>query len=303
MKVTSFQCRKPNTVFRLFALAALLFFGCRPPGAKQANAPIVSEGLRVGVQEVTRGTIENRLRLSGVLAPWEQVPVISKLSGKLIEFSAEEGQFVTKDEVIATVNKDEPGQEYKDMQVTAPISGVIGKRMVDPGTLVSPATPLAVVLNVDQLKVTVNVIESEIGLLRQGLAAQITVPAYPDRTFAGSVHNILPIVDPMSHTAKTEISIPNSGHTLKVGMSATVDLTLGRHQDAVLIPVDAVIEKMGEKYVFLFDNGLARKANIKTGYQNGTMLEVTSGIQAGDKLITTDLNVLKDGTKVRAKEG
>jgi multidrug efflux pump subunit AcrA (membrane-fusion protein) len=301
--MTNIQSLIPKAWFPMLVLVAALFFACKPPGARQQEAPIVSEGLKVGIQEVTRAAIDNRLRLSGVLAPWEQVPVISKLTGKLVAIDVQEGQFVGRDEVIAQVNKDEPGQEYKDMQITAPIAGVVGKRMVDAGSLVSPATPLAVILNVDQLKVTVNVIESEIGLLRQGQTARIAVPAFPDRTFAGSVHNILPIVDPISHTAKTEISIPNSGRTLKVGMSATVDLILGRHTDVVVIPLSAIIEKMGEKYVFLFSNGQARKTNIRTGYESGTMVEVVSGIQAGDKLITTDLNVIKDGTKVRAREG
>jgi RND family efflux transporter MFP subunit len=150
--------------------------------------------------------------------------------------------------------------------------------------------------------VTINVIEAEISSVHMGQHADVTVPAYPNRTFGASVTNILPIVDPMSHTAKVELTIPNGSGTLKPGMSATVRLVLGKHVDVVTIPKTAIIEKMGEKYVFMFDNGKTKKADIQTGYDDGQVVEVTSGLQTGAQLVTTDLNVLKDGSKVRAKE-
>lgn len=292
--------------FTLLAVTAagLLVSGCKPraTAAKEANAPVVSQGLVVGVLDITKGPIENRLTLSGVLAPWEQVAVMSKLPGKLISTSIKEGQSVARDEVVALVNQDMPGQDYKDIQVKAPMAGVIAKVMLDPGSMVSPAVPIASIINVDQLKVTVNVIEGDISKVTKGMRADIEVPAYPDRRFQGAVSNVLPVVDPMSHTAKVEIQIPNSGRNLKPGMSAVVSLLLGKHSEAVAIPKDAVIEKMNEKYVYLFDNGTAKKTSVQTGFDDGHNVEVLSGIGAGARLITTDLNVLKDGAKVRAKE-
>jgi membrane fusion protein (multidrug efflux system) len=291
------------TLLAVMAAGALLS-GCKPRAAKvkESDAPVVSQGLMVGTLDIVKGPIENRLTLSGVLAPWEQVAVMSKLPGKLISTSIKEGQSVARDEVVALVNQDMPGQDYKDIQVKAPMAGVIAKVMLDPGSMVSPAVPIASIINVDQLKVTVNVIESDISKVTKGMRADIEVPAYPDRKFQGSVSNVLPVVDPMSHTAKVEIQIPNSNHNLKPGMSATVSLLLGKHSDAVAIPRDAIIEKMNEKYVYLFDNGIAKKTDVQTGFDDGHRVEVVSGIGVGARLITTDLNVLKDGTKVRARE-
>jgi len=292
--------------FMLLAVAVtvVMLSGCKPRAAKakESDAPVVSQGLVVGTLDIVNGPIENRLTLSGVLAPWEQVVVMSKLPGKLISTSIKEGQSVARDEVVALVNQDMPGQDYKDIQVRAPMAGVIAKVMVDPGSMVSPAVPIASIINISQLKVTVSVIESDISKVTKGMRADVEVPAYPDRKFQGSVSNILPVVDPMSHTAKVEIQIPNSGLNLKPGMSATVSLLLGKHSDAVAIPKDAVIEKMNEKYVYLFDNGIAKKTAIQTGFDDGHNVEVVSGIGVGTRLITTDLNVLKDGAKVRAKE-
>jgi multidrug efflux pump subunit AcrA (membrane-fusion protein) len=283
-------------------LALLVGAGCRPPAARDTTAPTRTEGLRVDVREVTLGPIENRLTLSGILAPLQQVAVMSKLPGKLVALNVREGQSVSRDEIVALVNQDLPGQDYKDLQVRAPIAGVIGKTMSDPGSMVSPNSPIALVLDIDQLKVTVSVIESEIGLVRTGQSAGVEVPAFPGREFSGMVSNILPIVDPMSHTGKAEITIPNSGRTLKPGMSATVRLLLGRRESAVTVPREAVIEKMGEKYVFLFRDGQARRASVTTGFDDGRLIEVLSGVRAGDRVITSDLNVLKDGTRVRVRE-
>lgn len=292
--------------FMLLAVAAagVLPSGCKPraTAAKESDAPVVTQGLLVGTLDIVKGPIENRLSLSGVLAPWEQVAVMSKLPGKLISTSIKEGQSVAKDEVVALVNQDMPGQDYKDIQVKAPMAGVVAKVMLDPGSMVSPAVPIASIINMNQLKVTVNVIESDISKVTRGMRADVEVPAYPERSFGGAVSNVLPIVDPMSHTAKVEIQIPNSSHNLKPGMSARVSLLLGKHSDAVAIPRDAIIEKMNEKYVYLFDNGIAKKTDIQTGFDDGHNVEVVSGIGVGAKLITTDLNVLKDGAKVRARD-
>jgi multidrug efflux pump subunit AcrA (membrane-fusion protein) len=284
------------------AAAILLIAGCKPRAAKETSAPIETLGLPVGVQAVARGSIENRLTLSGILAPEKQVAFMSKLAGKLTQVNIKEGQSVIEGEGVAAVNRDEPGQDYKNYTVTAPMTGVIAKVMLDPGSMISPTVPIAMVMSTNNLKVTINVIESEISSVRAGQRADVTVPAYPDRTFPASVSNILPIVDPMSHTAKVELTIPNGSHTLKPGMSATVRLMLGKHDDAVVVPKSATIEKMGEKYVYLFDNGRTKRANVQTGYDDGALVEILAGVQPGDRLITTDLNVLKDGSKVRAKE-
>lgn len=283
-------------------ITLLLVASCKPRVRTEKTTPVESSGLKVAVSTVTQGPITNTLTLSGILGPSEQVAVISKVSGRLVQVNVREGGLITRDEVIALVNRDEPGQEFKDYLVKAPISGVVAKVMFDAGAFVSPATPIALLMNISNLKVTVNVIESELRFVRRGLSAEVTVPAYPERVFAASVSNILPTVDPVSHTAKVELTVPNSSGILKPGMSAKVRLILDRHENALLIPKSAIIEKLGEKYVFVYDNGLARHITISTGYDDGTNVEVLSGIKPGDRIITTELNVLKDGSRVRVQD-
>jgi multidrug efflux pump subunit AcrA (membrane-fusion protein) len=296
--------KAPSRIRGLAAIAAalLLVVSCRPPTRKETAKPIETEGLKVAVQEVGRQSIENRLSLTGVLTPNQQVMVFSKVSGKLVEVNVKEGQTVSPDEVVASVNRDEPGQEFRNYQVKAPAAGVIAKVMLDPGSTVGPSVPVATIVDISNVKVTVNVIESDVGQVRIGQPADITVPAYPNRTFHGSVSNVLPMVDPVSHTTKVELVIANSGLLLKPGMSARVSLKLGTHSNVVVIPRSAIIEKMGERYVYLFVNGASKRSNVETGYRDEANVEVFSGVTAGDRLVVSDLEVLKDGTKIQVKD-
>jgi multidrug efflux pump subunit AcrA (membrane-fusion protein) len=283
------------------AILTVALVACKPMGPGDGT-PVTTQGLKVSVLEVVKGTIENRLALASLIEPWEQVTVFSKIPGKIVEKSVREGQRVAKDDVVALVNRDEIGAEANNYQVTSPIAGVVARMTLDAGSMVGPTVPVATIVNMNVVKTTVNVIESEIGEVHIGLPATVRVPAYPARKIPGTVSNVLPIVDPMSHTAKVEVRINNPDLAVKPGMSATVELALGRHDNAVVIPKDAIIEKMGEKYVFLFVDGVARKANIETGFDDGTNVEITKGVNIGDRLVTSDMNVLVDGTKIQVRE-
>jgi multidrug efflux pump subunit AcrA (membrane-fusion protein) len=286
----------------ILSLTIIMFMvlACKPKAS--TTAVVVAQGLKVSVKEATKGSVENRLSLSGIIEPWEQVMVFVKFPGKLIQKNVEEGQIVVKDQVLAYVNIDEIGMESNNYEVKAPLAGIVAMINFDPGSLVAPSAPLMVIMNTDTVKTTVHVIESEIGEVHKGVRATISVPAYPKRTFYGTVSSVHPIVDPMSHTTKIEVQINNRDHTLKPGMSATVVLSLGRHDNVVTVPKDAIIEKLGETYVFLYNNGLAKKSNIQTGYDDGSRVEILQGVNAGDKIITTDINVLINDTKVQVRE-
>lgn len=282
--------------------AVVMLSGCKPRAAGKAEeAPIETSGLPVSVYAATNGAIDNRLTVCGSVSPNEQVMAFPKVPGKLVENKVKEGQAVTKDEVLALVIQDQPGEDYKDHEVKSPISGIVARVPMDPGSMVGPGVSVATVIDIENVKVTVNVIESDIGQVRIGQAADVTVPAYPNRTFHGAVSNILPMVDQLSHTTKVEVTIPNPSHELKPGMSACASLKLGTHQNVVIVPRDAIIEKMNERFVYLFKDGTAKRSSITTGYRDDVNAEVTSGVSAGDQVVVSDLEVLKDGTKIQAR--
>ncbi|MEW6687360.1 MAG: efflux RND transporter periplasmic adaptor subunit [Candidatus Edwardsbacteria bacterium] len=285
-------------IVSLTIMAMVASCGSRNSQTKQTSEEV---GLTVQVYEVKNGNIEDRLSLIGTIAPLEQITVFSKVPGKLVRNMVEEGNRVTVDQTIALVNRDEIGVEFTEAPIKSPITGTVAKLHLDSGAAVAPTIPIATIVKMGTVKVLVNVIEKEIGRLRKGLKAEISVDAYPSKKFTGSISNISPIVDPLSHTVKTEIRVGNPGLLLKPGMSANVSLILGRHQNVPLVPKDAILQKLGEEIVYLFEAGLAKRVIIKTGYDDGHFVEVLSGVRAGDKLIVSDQSVLQDGVRVKVE--
>ena len=165
-----------KTALILSAATLFVILGCQPPGSRVENTPVNSQGLKVTVRDITKGPIENRLTLSSIIEPWEMVMVFGKVPGKLVEKSVREGQRVAKDDVIALVNRDEIGAEVNNYPVKSPIAGIVSRISADVGAMVAPGVPIATVVNMDLVKTSVNVIESEIGSVRIGFAAEVSVP-------------------------------------------------------------------------------------------------------------------------------
>jgi RND family efflux transporter MFP subunit len=120
----------------------------------------------------------------------------------------------------------------------------------------------------------------------------------------GQVTLISPVVKPTSRTATVEISIDNSTHKIRPGVFATVSIPLEVHNDVLLISRSAVVEvkqdnKVISNYVYIVENGKAIKREVGIGIAQGDILEVLSGVQAGEKIIVAGQNQVKDNTKVK----
>ncbi|HEX7401859.1 MAG TPA: biotin/lipoyl-binding protein, partial [candidate division Zixibacteria bacterium] len=123
----------------------------------------------VEVELVKRGDLSLSLNLLGDIKGSEEVDVFPKAPGKLVELKVKEGDRVKKDQVVALVDRDVDGLKFELAEVTSPVSGIVTKRYLDIGAEVSPPSPgtaLFQVINMDQVKVVVNVVEEELGNIR-----------------------------------------------------------------------------------------------------------------------------------------
>lgn len=127
--------------------------------------------------------------------------------------------------------------------ITAPFAGTITRRYLDPGAIVTAnATTLFTLMDLDNLKVVVNVLEKDVPLIAVGAEAVITADALPDESLAGRVGRLSQAVDAATRTMPVEIFVPNRNHRLKPGMYATVSLVLAEHPNAVTVPTQAVLK-------------------------------------------------------------
>jgi len=152
--------------------------------------------------------------------------------------------------------------------------------------------------DISKLKITVNVVEEDIGRVKIGQDAEINLDAFPGEIFRGKVSTISPSADSMSHTSKIEILLDNKAGRIKAGLSADVSLIVGKAL-GVVIPRDSVIMKTGEVFVFAIKNGIAEKRAVVTGFDDGIDVQIASGITAGEKVAASDFNVLQNGLKVK----
>lgn len=189
-------------------------------------------------------------------------------------------------------------RQVRDTRVTSPISGIINTKMVDQGATVGMNAVIANIVDISTLKVKVNVSEKDAFTLKPGDKVSVSTDIYPGIIFQGSVMSIAPKADE-AHTYPVEISMKNSKtHPLKAGMFGRVSFSTIEKTQALIIPRKALMGSIKEPKVFVVHNNRAELRPVQTGSDAGTMLEIVSGINPGDLIVTNGQNNLRSGTKV-----
>ena len=195
-------------------------------------------------------------------------------------------------------------QALRDSRIISPIDGIVQERKVEPGMqVVTAKADVMRIVSLGRLFFDSVLSESQYARITAGMAngylpVTVTISALPGKTFQGKVYRVFPVASAArSFTAR--IAILDGGDLLRPQMFATGSITLVTHPNALVIGRDAVLEQNGNAgFVMLAQNGVAKKQAIKTGILNGSKLEVTSGLKAGDPVITTGQGQLQNGDKV-----
>jgi len=251
----------------------------------------------------TVGAIEDKLSLTGDIKARKEVSVRPRIGGRVEEIYVDEGDEVEKGAALLSyVAGIQPDNDlYDDMVVTAPISGIIGMKMVKEGDQVMTQSgainPVFTIYDIDSMKIYCDVPEKNYSELYVGMPAEVRIDAIPDETFKGKVFNIRPVIDPMTRTTKIEIRLANSDHGIKPGMFANVDLILKGNQKALIIPFDAILGDT-DKYVLVDEAGIAVKKPVKTGIRQDNNVEILSGLSSSDRVLTEGERVVKEGSKI-----
>ena len=187
-----------------------------------------------------------------------------------------------------------------DSRLLAPISGVIGRKFAQTGETVMPAQPVMTVLDINKVKVNESIPEKEIGGIHADTECGVYVAALDGASFKGG--RIVKSVqsDPMTHTYPISIHVDNPGGRLLPGM--VCDVTFGQTgTPALSVPITAVMAGTGDsRYVWVVENGTAKRKDIRTGMAYGGRIVVTEGLQAGDSVIVKGMQKLSNGSKVSA---
>jgi len=199
--------------------------------------------------------------------------------------------------------------------VMAPVGGVLAHRSVDVGDRTSPSMALASILVMDPLEVALDLSESDARQVAVGDVVAVTVAAWPERSFEGTVTRVYPYLDPAARTNTVELALPNpmddtGRYLLKPGMFGRADLVVDQRDDAVVAPQQALVldslllaeaapgQDLRRAYVVDAD-GIARERRVELGLREGELYEVRDGLAPGDHLVIRGQHQLRDGEPVR----
>lgn len=222
------------------------------------------------------------------------------------QFEAVKAQRAQAEAGVATAK-----EQLDNAIVKAPISGIIGERYYEAGDMANPAIPLVRIVQMERVKVLLNVPEQDLGKIARGQEVLVRVRSYPERTFKGKVYKVSPVLDSTTRLAKVEVLVPNPGYLLKPGMFAETEIQIGVLKKVLTVPRYATIESTSmenidgreqvvKKY-FVFvvgDSDKVEQRPIQVKYMNEVNVAVGSGLQPGETIVVSGQASLRDGMTV-----
>jgi RND family efflux transporter MFP subunit len=187
-------------------------------------------------------------------------------------------------------------------RLAAPFAGVITARMADPGTMAAPGVPLLKVDQAGPLQLDASVDESAIAAIHKGMKVQVAIGSGSSANLTGIVAEIVPAADPSSHSFLVKIDLPSSAQ-MRAGMYGTAMFANGTKQ-AILIPRSAVVARGSLSCAYVLDSqGIAQLRYLTLGATQGDLVEVLSGVSAGEKLVDTPSDRDIAGKRIEARVG
>lgn len=187
----------------------------------------------------------------------------------------------------------------RDATLRAPVSGFVLERHYDAGAIPGDL-PVVVVADLRQLKLEAGVSELEAGRLKTGLAAAVAVQAKPGETFTGQLVAIAPEVDQQNRHFRVDVRVPNPDGALLAGMYATARLVLASADDVVTLPREAVITRDGQRVALKVDGDRVTPVPVSEGLSDGRVVQIVSGLAAGDQVLADARRQLPADARVRA---
>ena len=183
--------------------------------------------------------------------------------------------------------------------ITAPMNGVVRKIDAKVGLQLAVGDPLAEILEIDRLKAVVGIPESEVAAVRGLTAIDISLQALRDRTVAGTVHFLSSSPETVARLFRLELAVDNPNGEILPGMFFRADVVKKTVPDAIAVPFYSVISRNDEQYVYVERDGVVAKRPVAIGIMEQWMVEVTSGLRPGDRLVVEGHRDVEDGQKVK----
>ena len=303
----------------LLIVAAMIFIPSmmaenrKPEIAAPVNAAHV---FTVRTENAEVRTLQAYIAVNANIVSGNQVTVMPDTNGRLASMRVGLGNLVQRGQLLAEVDPSRPGSVFSMSPVYAPVSGRVITVPQPVGSSVSTATPLMTLAVDGFIEIEALIPEREVGRLRTGLAAEISLEAFPGETFAARVTQVSPVVDPVSRTMKITMHFDRSDGRIRPGMFARVRLNTRTYENVVSIPQEAIVEHRGRTVVYVlyvsqtdderdYYNGApagtprVELREVSVGVTVNREVEIRSGLEAGEAVVIQGQQLLTDGAPVR----
>jgi membrane fusion protein (multidrug efflux system) len=267
-------------------------------------------GFREG-QKVNKGDLLAKIDVSALKASLEHARAAYKLADDLYERRRRlyENRIIAKEELDQSETQRKlAGADLAQIKVRydhgfpkSPVTGLINHLYLDVGEFADVGKPIMDIVNIDKIKINVRVPELDVRYVKKGQTTPIKIDAFPDRTILGTVEFVAFKADPATKTFLVRSIIDNADHHIRPGMIGRVAFVRRQISDAVAAPLFAIVDKGGERIVFVEKDGVAESRVISIGVIEADQVQITSGLNVGDHLIVKGHTEVEDGMKVIVK--
>ncbi|MBU0986183.1 MAG: efflux RND transporter periplasmic adaptor subunit [Proteobacteria bacterium] len=304
----------------------------------------------VVLMQLSPTVIRDRINLPGVIAPWTDLELLSKIYGAVIEVPVQEGDRVAKGEVIARIDPADyrialdaaqasyqlalanlkrmqtlfaknliPTSEFEKVEtqvqttkaamdnaalqlsrctITAPIGGVVRRLDAKAGLLLNVADPIARILQIDTVKAVVGIPESDLATVRAIETVELSIQALNDLKVVGRKHVLASSPDNKARLYNLELAVANPDGALYPGMFVRAEIVKKVAEASMIVPLYTVITRNGEQFVYVEENGVARRRPVKLGILEEWRVQVTNGLSPGNRVIVEGHRNVEEGRKV-----
>jgi membrane fusion protein, multidrug efflux system len=264
-----------------------------------AESQLASAEAKLKADEGTRERLEAASKTPGVVAENDVMVATQAAAAGRGGVAAAESQVKAARDALRAVSQTE---SY--LKIAAPFSGVVSRRELHPGALVGPASgqsgaqPILQIVDTDRLRLVVPVPEADVGAMALGRQVPFVVPAYLGETFSAPIARISHDVNVQTRTMHVELDVENQDGRLSPGSFATVTWPIERGYPTLFVPTSAVASDQQRTFVIRVAGGAAEWVTVQTGQSLKGEIEVVGTLQAGDQVVKSATDSIRNGQKV-----
>jgi membrane fusion protein (multidrug efflux system) len=262
-------------------------------------------------QKVNKGDLLIKIDVSALKASLDHAEAAYKLAGDLYQRRRRlyDNKIIAREELdqsetqrtLALTDLEQIKVRYNHGFPRSPITGIVNHLYLDVGEYADIGKPIADIVNIDKIKINVRVPELDVRFMKKGQQTSVKIDAFPERTLIGTVDFVSFKADPATKTFLVRSIIDNPDHDIRPGMIGRVAFVRRVISDALAAPLFTLVDKGGERIVFVEKDGVAESRTISIGVIEGDRVQITSGLNAGDHLIVKGQTEVEDGMKVIVK--